>query len=431
MTKGFFQLTFLIIFIVGAIFGILVFSGTIKLGSDGSKATGTVVVWGTIKAAAMAAPLEDFNNTHPDFVVRYVEKSAQSFDQDLLEALASGTGPDMFFLPDNLAYHYSNKIFPIPYTSYALNTFNSTFSGAGNVFLTSNGILAFPMMVDPLVMYYNRSLLDAGAVVYPPKVWDDLLALAPTLTKKDDSQKITQSAVALGHYTNVTNAKDILVALFMQLGNPILAEEGGVLHSALDSTNSKYDLSTVLSFYTDFANPAKSVYSWNKSFPNSSDAFSAEELAIYFGFASELQSLVNKNPNQNFFAAPLPQVKGATTKLTSARVTGLAISSATKNLNTAFTAASLMATTEFAGKLATALSVAPARLDLLAAKPAKDAYAPIFYDSALYARSWMDPSPSATNAIFRNMVDQVLSNSLTPRDAITDASAKLDLLLVK
>jgi len=62
--------------------------------------------------------------------------------------------------------------------------------------------------------------------------------------------------------------------------------------------------------------------------------FSAENLAFYFGFASELPTLVNRNPNQNFFVASLPQIKNASFKLTSARVTGIAISAFSKNLNT-------------------------------------------------------------------------------------------------
>jgi len=428
--KASFQLIIIIIFIAGAVFGVLVFSGAIPLGEDGNKATGTVVLWGTIKSATISGLIEDFNRANETFTVSYVEKSPENFDQNLLEALASGVGPDMFFLPDNLAFHYSNKIFIIPYQSYSLVTFKNTFAGAGEVFLTSSGMLAFPMTVDPLVMYYNRSILDSNAVVYPPAFWDELSALVPSITKKDNTNKITKSAVALGHFSNVVHAKDILAAFFIQAGNPIITEEAGTFRSSLNVFSEKYDLGSMLKFYTDFADPTQNIYSWNKSFSNSTNAFSAEDLAFYFGFASELQSLINKNPNQNFLAAPMPQIRGTSGKLTGARVTGLAISAFSKNFNTAFTAASLMATGDFASKFANALGVPPARRDLLALKPT-DAYSPVFYNSALYAKSWLDPSASGTDDIFRTMIDGVLSNSMTPDDAIRDASSKLDLLLVK
>jgi multiple sugar transport system substrate-binding protein len=427
--KGTFQLIIIILFIVGAIFGVLVFSGAIHLGKSSNTVTGTVVLWGTMKSGAIAPLLEEFNNTNKTFIVSYVEKSAENFDQNLLEALASGTGPDMFFLPDNLAFHYANKIVTIPYASYPLATFKNTFAGAGEVFLTSKGILAFPMTIDPLVMYYNRSTFDSNGIVYPPATWDDLSGMIPLLTKKDTSNKIIKSAVALGDFSNVTHAKDILSALFMQAGNPIIAETNGAFHSYLSSPGGK-DLSTILQFYTDFADPVKPSYSWNKSFSNSTNAFSSEDLAIYFGLASELSSLVNKNPNENFFVAPIPQIKGSQAKVTSARVTGIAISSASKNFTTAFTAGSLLATGDFASKLSGALGVPPARRDLLATKP-PDAYSPTFYNSALYAKSWIDPSPQRTDDIFRRMVEGVLSNNMTARVAIDDASSKLELLLLK
>src|SRR3989344_900629 len=422
-----FQIIIIIVFIVLAIFGVLVFSGAIQIGGKGAAGSlGAVVLWGTVKEETIAPLLENFNNANPTFVVNYIQKSTDTFDQDLLEALASGTGPDLFFLTDDLAFHYANKIVTIPYQSYPLASFKNNFAGAGEVFLTSKGLLAIPLFIDPLVMYYNRSMLDANSVVSPPIFWDEFEKLVGVLTKKDETNKIVKSAIALGHFSNVVHAKDIISALFMQGGNPIISEKDGVFRSSLNTLNSKYNLGSILKFYTDFADPNQSVYSWNKSFSNSDDAFSREDLAFYFGFASELQSLINRNPNQNFFVSSFPQVRGANLKLTAAHVTGIAILASSKNFNTAFLAANLLSVGDFVSKLATALGVAPARRDLLSIKPV-DSFSPTFYNSALYARSWLDPSPKDSYDIFRRMVDGVLSNNMTPQNAISDASSKLDL----
>jgi ABC-type glycerol-3-phosphate transport system substrate-binding protein len=426
-----FQIITLAVFIFAAVIGVLVFSGAIPIGSDKSAGgQGTVVLWGTIKTQDIAPLLENFNLANPSFVVKYVQKSSDTFDKDLLEALASGVGPDMFFLPDDLVYHYKNKILPIPYQSFPLATFKNNFAGAGEVFLTSQGVLAFPITIDPLVMYYNRSMLDANGITNPPVYWDDLVNMVPLLTKKDANNTVTKSAVAMGQFVNISHAKDIIAALFMQAGNPIISEKEGVFVSLLGQTVGKYDLASVLQFYADFADPLKNVYSWNRSFSNSSDAFSAENLAFYFGHSSELKNLVEKNPNQNFLVAPIPQIKNANFKLTSGRVNGIAISAFSKNLTTAITAAGLMSSGEFAGQLATTLNVAPARRDLLAIKQV-DAYNTTFYPSALYARSWLDPSSEDTDVIFKGMIDGVLSNNLSADNAVRDASSKLDLLLLK
>ena len=146
--KGNFQLIILIIFIALAIFGVLVFSGAIPIGKNSAPGgLGTVLLWGTARADVMAPILEEFNNANQTFVVKYAQKSADIIDQDLLEALATGTGPDMFFLPDNLAYHYANKnIYPRKY-SWLPRTFNEFL--IFSLFIISN-LLIIPNIIESI-----------------------------------------------------------------------------------------------------------------------------------------------------------------------------------------------------------------------------------------------------------------------------------------
>lgn len=428
--KSNFSIIVIVIFIAIAVFSVLVFAGVINIGNQEkkSKSLGTVTLWGTINSDTIAPLIQKFNDFNPNIRLRYAHKFPESFDKDLLEALASGEGPDLFFMPNDLALSYSNKIHTIPYTNYPIATFTSKFAGAGEVFLTSKGILALPITIDPLMMYYNRSILDAEDIVYPPNTWEELANLSTEITQRDESRQLIRSTVALGQFSNILNAKDIITTLFMQAGNKITQErDGGNYLSTLDETKGLED---ILSFYTNFSNPLNETYSWNKSLPNSQSFFSSEKLVFYFGYASELRSLVNKNPNQNFLVTQVPQVKNSKFKLTNAKVTGVAVSSFSKNLQTAVLTADLMANGEFARDLATLLAIAPARRDLLNQRPT-DAYFPHFYTSALIARSWLDPSPTDSNNVFRRIIDGVLSNSMTPYEAIGDADSKLQLLLRK
>ncbi len=412
---------------VAAVLGLLVFSGSIPLGENKEgELQGTITIWGTFRADIVNTLLDEFNTANPTVAVSYIEKSKDNFDQNLLEALASGRGPDMFFLSQDLAYNYGNKILVIPYASYSLGSFKNNFATASEVFLTPSGISAFPMLIDPLVMYYNRSILDSNGITTPPTFWDELVNLVPTLTKKDDTNKINKNTIALGHFSNVSHAKDILATLFMQTGNNIVKEKDG--RFAPDLSNDIGSSSEqVLEFYTDFADPNKNLYSWNKSFPMSRDYFSTNNMAFYLGYASELPILINKNPNQNFLVAPIPQIKN-TTKVTMAQVVGLAISRFSQNQNTAFLVAGELSNGDFSLKLAQSLGMVPARRDLLSLKPA-DAYNPVFYSSALFARSWLDPSKKDTDILFSNMINGVLSNTFESDDAISDATNKLYLLL--
>lgn len=429
-----FKLIFLVAFIAFAVLGVMVFAGVIPIGkSDQSVLQGRVTMWGTANRTIVNSLLDEFHTANPTIEVRYVQKLPETFNQDLLEALATGVGPDLFLLPNDLAYGYRDKIYTIPYSSYPIANFKGNFVTAGEVFLTDKGVIAFPLAVDPLVMYYNRSILDTHNIVYPPANWDELLGMASIINQRDENKQIIKSVTALGQFSNVNNAKDILSSLFMQMGNPIVSQNTvGLYRSNLNSeTNQQTDLSTALSFYLSFANPLIETYSWNKSLPTSRDFFSADNLAFYFGFASELQTLINKNPNQNFSVAPLPQIKNTNTKVTYARVTGIAISSFSKNLNTAYGAANLLAFSPFAHGYAERLGLTPARRDLLAQGATSDTYRPIFYSSALYARSWLDPAPTDTDNVFRSMVESVLSNNSSTEQAILNAHNRLNLLLIR
>lgn len=430
--KGNFQIILIVVFLVAAVFGVFVFSGTIKIGKDRKQAgpEGEIVFWGTVRVELINDLIEKFNESNQGFSLKYIQKQPDEFDRDLLEALATGTGPDIFMLPNDLIYHYRNKVYGIPYDRLSPVAFKTNFASAGEVFVNSKGIVALPLSIDPIIMYYNRSLLDSAGIVYPPSTWEELRNIVSLLTKKDDDNKISQSTVALGQIANITNAKDIISSFILQTGNTIVEEKPEIGYVSTLEDPTKYSLENTLDFYTNFADPLNELYSWNRSLPESRDMFSSENLAIYFGYASELETLINRNPNQNFMIAPFPQIKGSNTKVTYAKVNGVAISAGTKNFEGAYAAASGLTLGEFALEYADAVGFAPARRDILSKKK-DDIYSPIIYNSALFARSWLDPEPKDSYEIIKRMIENILSNNLTISDSIIDAQGKMNLLLIK
>lgn len=426
--KNTFQIVLLVGFIVAGIFGVLVFSGFVPIGEDSGGVSGSVVLWGTFKSIDVAPALEQFNLSNKDLSVSYVEKNPESFDRELLEALASGRGPDIFFLPDDLIFSYRDKIIPIPYQNISESTFKKNFISASDVFLSPQGIMALPVAVDPMMMYYNRSMFDASGLINPPAFWDEFPVLVDALTNKDEDNRILKSAVALGQFANVNHAKEILSTMFMQTGNPVITYKDGFLVSTLNNYNPKYDLGDRLEFFTDFTNPNKDIYTWNRSFPSSRDAFSAENLAVYFGPASELKFLENKNPNQDIAVAPFPQIRNELVKVTNARVTGIAVSGFSRNIEASFAVANLLTSGLFPQNLSKSLGIVPARRDLLTQVPT-ESFFPVFYNSALFSRTWLDPDPVETDNIFRAMIDKANSNVLNMTDAVRDADSRMWLLL--
>lgn len=425
-----FQLIMVILFIFGGVLGVFVFAGFIKLDQSAvsSSPTGTVTLWGTVPTDTLRPVLTEINQNQ-SFKIKYVEKQSVTFEDDLLEAIVTGKAPDLFFLTDDSVFKYENKIKPIPYASYPVINFKNTFASASEVFLSPKGILALPITIDPLVMYYNRTMLDTNNVIYPPTSWSEFANLVKIFTKKNENKEITTSAFALGQSSNINHFKDIIISMFMQQGNDIVYLDNTLYRSSIKTDLGISDgLVEALDFYLGFSDPLKENYSWNKSLPNSIDAFSKEDLAFYFGFASDLKTLIDKNPNQNLAVANIPQYKDKEFKATRGKVTGIAISSFTKNFNASYAALNTLVNGPFAETYSKSRAIPPARRDLLA-KQGADSYIPVFYSSALFAKSFIDPSKKDTDNIFRLMVEQVLSNGVEVKDSIENTSNRLNLLL--
>ncbi len=430
-----FQLILLVVFGFFIILGVLIFSGAIKLGTDSGSlaASGEVVIWGTAPFGTISPIIGPINLKNKGVRITYVEKNRNTFDAELLEAIASGNSPDIFFLDSDAILKNKSKIYPVPFASYPQATYQANFVAEADLYLDTSGVLAFPLTLDPLVLYYNTSILDAAGIPSVPQYWDEIVALAPTLTVRDNAGTIVQSTIALGEFDNVSNAKDIFSLLVMQTGNPIVARNAqGKYTSVFRSQTAANFLNPAeesIRFFTDFSNPLKSNYSWNKSLPASQDAFVSGKVAFYIGYASELFTLREKNPNLSFNVAMVPQVRSLTSRLTFGRMTALAVSKTSKNVGSAMTIAGLLTSTDNSRAIINSLALAPVRRDIIATKPADVQYAALFYNAALVSRGWLDPDRQATTALFRTMFNDFLSGRETLGSSINKTNSQLDLLL--
>lgn len=394
-------------------------------GAFGSQNVGQVVVWGTLDDAAMGQLLQTLQGSDKTFQnVQYVRKDPRTYNQDLVNAIAAGTGPDLFMLtPENLG-SFADKVQVIPYSAVSQSTFVNAYLDEAGVFQTSQGALALPFLIDPLVMYYNRDLLSSAGVGQPPSTWDDFLVLAPKITSLDASQNVAQSAVALGTWDNIAHAKEILSTLIMQAGDPMVVPGSRGFMSVFGQTPAQAPenpAASALRFYTEFANPGKTSYSWNRALPNSTQAFVSGDLAVYFGYASELPVLAQENPNLHFSVAPLPQLSGASVRITYGNLTGLAISRTAHNPQGALVMAEKLASQQASAAAMQAFNLPPVRRDV-GVNTSASAAMQVFAASALISRGWFDPSAAATDAIFKGMVNSVITGANDPASAVNEAA---------
>jgi ABC-type glycerol-3-phosphate transport system substrate-binding protein len=432
--KSNFQTIILAICLASFVFAVLIFAGLLPIGKTGPKAklAGNITIWGTVQSIDFAKIIEDINTNNPDLILKYYQKDPATYSEEILQSIATGTGPDLFMLPDDLILKEEKFITPIPYTSYPEKSFRDTFIDGAEVYLGADGIIGLPITVDPLVLYYNKDILSNNGISNPPTSWDELLTLNSTFTKSASDGTISNSMIALGTYDNINHAKEILAMFLIQSGNPIVAKDGDKLVSVFGEQlgQTKSPAESVLEFYSNFSNPTSTLYSWNRGLVKSKDFFTGGKLAFYIGKGSELFNIQSVNPNLSFDVSTIMQTNGTNARRTFASMNAVAISKSTKNPALAMSTAILFTEPEVSKNIAVLLSLPPARRDLLAEIP-RDPYLTVFYNSAIFGRTWLDPDNKATDAIFRDMIQNILSNKFDISDSINRAQAQIALLLRK
>lgn len=428
MTKlSVFQLVLLGVFGVLGIIGVLVFALAVSVGGD--NPVGNVEIWGTLNGKAFSETLVQASENDPNLKgVTYVEKDPATYESDLTNALSVGAGPDLFILRQDYVVQNAGKVIPYPASAITTSQFRTAYIDAGNPYVSSVGVLALPILADPLVLYWNRDTLSVGGIAKPPAYWDDVLTLAqnPKVNVHNDSGGIVKSAVALGEYTNVDNAKDILSTIILQSGGSITANgsSGNLIPSLVpQSAAGGQGAESALRFFTQFADPSKSYYSWNRSLRNSRSAFAAGDLALYIGFGSEEPQIAGMNPNLSYGVAPMVQVRGGAKTVNAARVYAFAISRAGRNPAGALVVAGLLSSPSVSKSLSTALGMSSALRDVLA-EPA-DGSDLLRNQQTLIARSWIDPHPAKTSDIFRAMIERVSSGRMQISEAVERANEEL------
>ncbi|TSC71197.1 MAG: Uncharacterized protein G01um101449_52 [Parcubacteria group bacterium Gr01-1014_49] len=428
-----FQAILLAVFVIGALIGLFVFATYSSKGS--ADAVGSVVIWGTLPADGMQVTLTEASKIEESLKnVSYVEKDAATLSANIATAIATGAAPDLILASQEELLMLAKFIQPIPLSTISANTFESSFVKEGNLFTAPGGAGYFgiPFLIDPLVLFSNRSVLSTLGIAKPPATWEAFIGLVPRVTALTTTRQITRGLVALGTYDNVRSARAILSALFLQQGIPLSAysSSGGLFASlGQQASGGSVQGSSVLGFYTQFADPSKVSYTWNSSLPDSIQMFISGDLALYFDYASRARFLRAANPNLDFIVTPLPQSATAREKRTYGLLYAFMIPNGAKNAAGAFQVAALLSNSAEQEIAARATGLAPASLNVLANNPPADSVAAISYAEALTAHGWLSPAPADVDRIFSGMIGDVISGHSTLDTALSEAARSLTALL--
>jgi len=453
-------------------------------GCGSSSSSGYLVdleIWGTYDdSLAYTEIINQYKKINPYAgEIKYRKFSQDTYRQELIDALASGQGPDIFLINNSWLPSFKNKIYPAPTPFISEQEMKSSFPDVVAADFMSDGkVYAVPLSVDSMVLYYNRDAFNSVGIAAPPTTWKEFQDDVKKLTIIDAAGNITRSGAAIGTAQNVSVFSDLISMLMLQSGVEMPMQKGVLakLDQGIVSPNGNVVQAgeQVLDFYTQFAkltagnNVKNPFYTWNSRQPNSVDAFAGGTTAMMFNYSWKNSEIKSKNPKLNYMVAPVPQIY-PTSPVTVANYFGYAVSlnkntptASAVNVQTVAPVSNDIRTHEAwqflrfltlknSGtiKLYNAVTKNPkdfpisfdpaleylkktnqpaARRDLIEAQKL-DAFLGSFALGNLIAKNWYKANPDEIDIIFANMIESVVNNSGgTLHDALFLASNKVNAL---
>lgn len=389
--------------------------------------SGSLTIWGTDDPAAIEKLTGAYAGIHPNVAITYTQMDEASFEEDVVEALAAGKGPDIFLIENSSVPKQSAKLSYLTNDQFPLARLDAEFPKAIETDLAFNASTTFalPLYLDTLVLFSNKDLLDNAGIATPPTTWESLEAVIPRLRQVDASQKILKSAIALGGSNkSVTRATEILTLIMLQDGVEMVKEN---LTDAVFANEGE----SSLAYYTNFANPGSPDYTWNDEMKKDIDAFASGDVAMMIGFAEDAELIKEKNPFLRFSISPMLQRKDAALAVNYPRYHAFAVPAASPNAWLAW---------DFVGTAALNASImkpyleetgrTPALRSLLA-EQSENRETGFLAQQALTAKTWTQPDAKAVKKSFSDMISSVLTGKLARDRAIRAAQEEITDLLRK
>ncbi|HRY82440.1 MAG TPA: extracellular solute-binding protein [Candidatus Moranbacteria bacterium] len=429
-------------------------------------------IWGPLdQETAMREIFDNYSLINPNVSkITYKKIPIDTYRKELMDALASGQGPDIFMVNNLWLPSFTDKIAPAPseVDPRIINEqkFRNNFIDVvAEDFIKENKIYAVPLSVDSLALFYNKDLLNQAGIATPPKNWNEFIDDVIKLKSVDSFGNIIHSGAAIGTAYNINRSTDILNLIMLQNGTEMTDDMGRV---AFDDSFSKTDSNPngvylgeeALNFYTQFANSKSFNYTWNPNMHYSIDAFSEGLTAMMINYSWNVDTILAKSPKLNFAVSPVPQFENKA-PVNFANYWGFVVAknSISKTLQSTVTISNDTRVKEawwfltylstkpdgtFAGtssgsgvgqsanlkldpavKFLAKTGQPAARRDLIELQKT-DPKVGVFAAGNLIAKSWRQKDSTSVESIFAEMIDSVNKGQATVSDALKTAAQRVN-----
>lgn len=296
------------------------------------KAQITLKIWRPFdENTAFQTFYDSYQHDHPNVSFDYKYIDPANYETELINALATGNGPDIVSLPNDDISKFQDTLVPMPDKFFdgttPVNGITSQYPSAVATDAIQNGkVYGIPFYMDSLALFVNTDLMnsifqeyvaankkvDSNLLLTQPADWTTLVQ-AVKLAVKRDGNKIIRPGIALGVSKNVPYMADITAALLMEQGATMVTpdKKGAAFHLADTRDPSFYPGEAVLNFLKGFTDPKSDYYSWNADQPNAVQDFVDGNLPMMINYQSIVAYIQQRNPTLIFTATPFPQIANA------------------------------------------------------------------------------------------------------------------------
>jgi multiple sugar transport system substrate-binding protein len=378
--------------------------------------------------------IREFQTQNPNVAVVYRQFSFDDYEKEVINALAGGTGPDVFMIHHTWLAKHKDKLAPLPASIPGLDQPPMTFGEFRDQFVevavqdltADNQVYAMPLYVDTLALYYNRDLFNNAGITLPPENWEEFNSAVERLTTLDADANVIKAGAAIGTSDNINRSTDILMALMLQSGVRMtnIGNASATFSRRVDNT-SVGEVS--LKYYTDFTNPNVKTYTWNNTQPYSIDAFVDGKVAMMFNYSHQAEILNQKAARLNYAITSMPQINEADIK-NYANYWAVTVSKNSPAPNEAWKFVSYLASREGVSNYLAETMRPSARRDMIDLQK-NDLRLGVFANQALTAKSWYQADNSAIESVFAEMIDDVNFGRLSVREALENAESEVNILM--
>ena len=251
---------------------------------------------------------EEYAKTHPGFKLETLSSQLREMEQKLTAAVPTDTGPDVYDIGRNIALTFADGGLLPPNPPKVMSLLKSkAFNPVVVEYNTWKGqVYGIPFQEGskPALFYNTKMFTEAGLNPNkPPATFDELMAAARKLAKKDASGNLVRAGISLrlsGQGSGV--GEKFWFVLYPMGGDIVVKTKSGKWRNGYDNEAGR----AALKFYID------AVFKYQVDDPklqHDSDAFVSEQAAMLMREAWVIGELKEKGPKVEYNTVAIPRAK--------------------------------------------------------------------------------------------------------------------------